>query len=307
MKIAIMGAGGVGGYLGGRLAEAGEDVSFIARGAHLDAMKMNGLRILSPLGDALINPIKAASDPAEIVPVDVILFCVKLYDLEEAAEQCRPLIKDGTAVISLLNGVDSVDRLRAIVGDGHVVGGLTYIFSSISAPGVIQHFGEATTVSFGGDSGGKYSHLTAFLNKCIDAGIDARIANDIQSEIWMKFMAWATFSGLTSLTRQPLGAFQQDPDLNALCRETLTEIASVAEAKGIRLPEDAVENRMALVPTQPPEAKPSTLVDLEHGRRLELEGQAGAVVRMGREIGIDTPINRVIYAALKPFINGSSK
>ena len=302
-----MGAGGVGGYLGGRLAEAGEDVCFIARGAHLDAMKMNGLKIRSPLGDALINPVKATSDPAEIAPVDVILFCVKLYDLKEAAEQCRPLIKDGTAIISLLNGVDSEVRLKAIVGDGHVIGGLTYIFSSISAPGVIQHFGEATAISFGEGNGGESSRLTAFLNNCINAGIDARIAHDIQSEIWLKFMAWATFSGLTSLTRQSLGAIQQDPDLNALCRETLTEIPSVAKAKGIRLPADAVESGMALMPAQPPEAKPSTLVDLEHGRRLELEGQAGAVVRMGRELGIDTPVNRVIYAALKPFINGASK
>ena len=307
MKIAVMGAGGVGGYLGGRLAEAGEDVSFIARGAHLDAIKRNGLRIMSPLGDALINPVKATSDPAEIGPVDVILFCVKLYDLEEAAEQCRLLIKDGTAIISLLNGVDSESRLKAIVGDDHVIGGLTYIFSSISAPGVIRHLGEATSVSFGEDNGGESSRLMAFLNNCISAGIDAHITNDIQSEIWMKFMAWATFGGLGSLTRQSLGAFQQDPDLNALYRETLAEIASVAEAKGIRLPADAVESRMALVSANPSEAKPSTLVDLEHGRRLELEGQAGAVVRMGREMGIDTPVNRVIYAALKPFINGASK
>ncbi|HZD26509.1 MAG TPA: 2-dehydropantoate 2-reductase, partial [Alphaproteobacteria bacterium] len=216
LKIAVMGAGGIGGYYGGRLAAAGEDVAFIARGAHLQAMQRDGLKIISPLGDAHIQPVTASDDPAGIGPVDIVMFCVKLYDVEQAAELCRPLVGPDTAVISFLNGIDSEDRMKPILGAGHVVGGVAHIPSNIREPGVIEHKARLAALQFGEDDGAESPRLKAFLAVCRNAGIDARIAPDIRAAIWNKFVMLASFAAVCGLTRQPAGPIKHDPDVAAL-------------------------------------------------------------------------------------------
>jgi len=305
LRIAVMGSGGIGGYFGGRLAQAGEDVSFIARGAHLAAVREHGLRIVSPLGDALIAPVRATDDPATIGPVDVVMFCVKLYDVEQAAALCRPLLGPDTAVISFLNGIDSEQRMRPILGPEHVVGGVAHIPSNISAPGVIEHKAELAALQFGEDDGRDSPRLAAFLAACQRADIQASLVPEIAVAIWSKFVLLAAFATVCCLTRQPAEAIRGDEDVAGLFREAVAEIVAVARAKGIALPADAAERTLQAMENFPPTVRPSMLVDLDRGRRIELEGLSGAVVRAGREAGVDTPVHRIAYAALKPYLNGA--
>jgi 2-dehydropantoate 2-reductase len=303
-RIAVMGSGGVGGYYGGRLAAAGEDVTFIARGAHLEAMRRHGLRIVSPLGDAHIDPVKASDDPAGIGPVDIVMFCVKLYDVETAAERCRPLIGPDTAVISFLNGIDSEDRMRPILGEGHVVAGVAHIPANIAEPGVIQHNGKFAALQFGEMDGSTSPRLSAFLDACKGAGIQASLVDDIQAAVWAKFTMLASFAAVACLARQPAAVIKADADITALFRGAVDEIVALAKAKGVNLPADQAEKTMQAFAGFPDGMKPSMLFDLENGRRIELEGLSGAVVRLGQQLGIDTPVHRVAYGALKPYVSG---
>ncbi len=304
MKIAIMGSGGVGGYFGARLAATGNDVTFIARGAHLDAMRSRGLRVQSPLGDVRIDPADATDDPTEVGPANIVLFATKLYDTEIAGEMCKPLIGADTALISLLNGVDSEQQLSRILGAQHVVGGVARISAEIAAPGVIQHHTNFAVIEFGELDGQKSERLQTFLAAATAAKIDAQLCDDITIAIWQKFLLLASFSGVTALTRLPAGPIRDNPETWNLMQEAAHEAGAVARARGVKLAENAVDEVVKVMGKLPDAMKASMLMDLERGKRLELEWLSGAVCRLGRETGVDTPVHRVVMAALSPFAAG---
>ncbi len=304
MKIAVMAAGAVGGYFGGRLAAAGEDVAFVARGAQLEALRANGLAVASALGDLSLRPVRATADPAEIGPVDVVLLAVKLWATEAAGEACRALIGDDTAVIPLQNGVDSIARLTPILGAEHVVGGVAYISAVISAPGKIHHNGDFARLVFGEAGGGTSSRLEAFGAACAQAGIDHTLSGDIVRAQWEKFVFLAGLAGATGLTRVPLGRILDDPDCRSLFRNLMNEVVAVGRAAGVALDADFAADRMAFSETLPATMKASLLEDLERGNRLELDWLSGEVVRRGRELGVATPANATAYAALKLHAGG---
>jgi len=305
MRIAIMGSGGVGGYVGVRLAAAGEDVTFIARGAHLAAIRERGLRIESALGDLTLSPAAATDDPATVGPVDLVIFAVKLYDTEAAAEAARALVGPATGVVTLQNGVDSVAVLSSVLGAGHVIGGVAHIASTIAAPGLIRHTGTLARLQVGELEGG-HSERVAALSEALDrAGVDHQVSDDIARDIWAKMVFLATFSGLTALTRLPIGPIREDPETRALYEAGLTEALAVAHARGIALPADFVARTLTRTDQLPAAMKSSLLHDLENGRRLELPWLSGAIVRMGAELGIATPIHGFIATALKLHAEGA--
>ncbi len=294
----VVGAGGVGGYFGGRLAAAGYDVALIARGAHLAAIRETGLRIESALGDAHIQPATATDDPATIGPVDVVLVAVKLWDTEAAVRAAAPLVGPETAVVSLQNGIDAADRLAAIVGAGHVFGGIGQIAAVIERPGVIRHTGTMATVIAGALDGRESPRAGALIAALGAAGVDARLSGDIERRIWEKFVFLVGLSALTSLTRRPIGPVRDDPGTRGLLAEIMTETWAVGRAKGVALDDDLVAKRLAFADTLPVEMTSSMAGDLARGNRLELDWLSGAVVRLGSELGVATPANAFVTAAL---------
>lgn len=299
MRIAVMAAGAVGGYFGGRMAAAGHDVSFIARGAQLDALRKNGLTIESTLGDLRLNAVKATSNPHEAGPVDVVLFAVKLWDTEAAAEAARPLVGPQTRVITLQNGVDSVERIAPILGEDHVAGGSAYIASVVAAPGVIKHTSPFAKMVCGRIDGRPDAQLAAFASAAQRAGIDIVVSDNIDRDRWQKFVFLVALSGATGATRMPLGPILADPDTRALFRGLMEEVIAVGRAKGVALTPGFVEDRMTFADAAPPGMKASLLHDLERGNRLEVDWLAGKVAALGRELGVSTPVNAAVYAALK--------
>ena len=247
MKIAVIGAGGVGGTFGAALAKAGADVWFLARGAHLDAMRTNGLRIVSPRGDTHLVPTQATDDPAAIGPADVVLFCVKLWDVESAGERIRPIVGPGTAVIPLQNGIDASDRLIPILGAGAVMGGVAQVSATIEGPGVVRQTGTFMRLVFGELSGGLSARGEAFLALCRKAGFDADLSKRIRTELWLKFIVLATNSAITAATRLPFGKLRDDPEVMALFEAATKEVVAVGQAKGIALPEDAAQRNMSFL------------------------------------------------------------
>ena len=304
MRIAVMGTGGVGGYFGARLAAAGLDVAVIARGRHLAAIRESGLRLASPKGDALIRPARATDDPAEIGPVDVVLFATKLWDVEGAGALCQPLLGPDTAVLSLLNGIDSEERLLPILGAAHVAGGVAYISATIAEPGLIRHFAMTPAIAFGELDGRPSPRLEAFHAAAIGAGIDARLSRDIWGLIWGKFIFLAAMAGVTALTRQPIGPIREDADMRRLLADAVAEAIAVADAKGVAHGTDQGK-LMQMLDGLVPGTKSSMLMDLEKGNRLEVAWLSGAVVKAGEAAGVAIPVHRVIAAALKPFALGA--
>lgn len=306
MKIAIMGAGGVGGYLGGKMAAAGEDVTFIARGAHLEALRRNGLRILG--ADAVHVPEVTATDtPEEIGVVDAVLFCVKLYDTAAATKAIAAIVGSKTMVLTLQNGIESLRDVGSVVGKTAMLGGAAYFPANISAPGEITFYGRIGThphIVFGEPGGGMSERVEAFLEVCGSAGIEAKGCSDTDRMLWEKFLLVAANSAVTSVTRCPVGAVRADPDLHWLQREAIVEAERVGRAAGIAFNDDMVSQVMAALDANAPDSKSSQLVDLENGRRLELDGLSGAIVRIGRELGVPTPVHATVYAALKPYRDG---
>jgi 2-dehydropantoate 2-reductase len=299
MRIAVMAAGAVGGYFGGRLAAAGHDVSFIARGAQLEAIRKNGLKIESPLGNLHLNNVRATSDPKDIGPVEVVLFAVKLWDTEIAAEKAKPLVGAQTRVITLQNGVDSVERIAPILGEDKVAGGAAYIASVIGAPGVISHTSQFAKMVCGRIDGKPDAQLAAFTAAAKEAGIDIAQAENINRERWEKFVFLIGLSGATGATRMSLGPILADPDTRAFFRSLMEEVIALARAKGVTLAPDFLETRMKFADTAPPGMKASLLHDLERGNRIEIDWLAGKVVALGRELGVPTPANAAVYAVLK--------
>jgi 2-dehydropantoate 2-reductase len=304
MKIAVMGAGAIGGYFGGRLAKAGFDVSFIARGAHLDVIRKNGLKVLSPLGDFTIHPATVTDDPAEVGPVDVILFMVKNYDTLRAAEQIRPLVGPDTAIIPFQNGVEARAMLSNVLGARHVLGGVAFIPASIQEPGVIKHNAELAKLVFGEFDKQITPRALSFLDALEKAGVTGEIPADISMVLWSKLMFLTSMSAINCITRQPVGLVQSDGETIALYMDAMREVAAVAVAHGVSLGEEAIADNMALAKSFPPNNKTSMFQDLEAGQRLEIDYLSGAVVRLGREKGIETPIHRTAWVAIKPWING---
>ncbi len=305
MKIAIVGAGGVGGYFGARLTAAGEDVTFIARGAHLEAMRKNGLRVLSALGDLTLPQVKAESDPTRVGAVDVVLIAVKLWSTEDAMQSARPLLGPATAVVSFQNGVEAIDIAARHFGKPHVMGGVAHIAAVIDSPGVIRNSGTLARLTFGELDGSASPRASSLLAACKRAGIDATLSDDIQRAIWEKFVFIVGLSGMTTLTRMPTGPIRSDPVTREMLRDVMTEVAAVARARGVGLAPDIVDAQMRFIDTLPPEMVASMLGDLVRGKRLEVEWLSGAAARLGMETGVPAPLNRAIYAALKLYANGA--
>jgi 2-dehydropantoate 2-reductase len=304
MKIAVVGAGGVGGYFGGRLAASGADVHFLARGAHLRAMRTSGLRIVSPKGDVHVPRVNATDDPSAIGPVDVVLFAVKLYDAEAAVHSLQPLIGPATIVLPFQNGVDGIDIVSRAVGRGHAGGGTCYVSAAIAEPGVIRHTAMDHLI-FGELDGSRSARLEALLAACGKTNFQSTLSTNVNVDIWTKFTRLSVLSGMTAVTRSPLGVIMADPDLRAMLKGAVAEALAVAHAAGIPVRNDMVEDVANAYDALPPHTRASMLVDLEAGRRLELPWLSGAVVRIGREVGVATPIHGFIAAVLKPFVNGA--
>jgi 2-dehydropantoate 2-reductase len=306
MRIAVIGAGGVGGAFGAALANAGADVTFVARGAHLAAMRQNGLRVEGGRGETVVRPAQATDDPATIGPVDFVMFCVKLWDVETAGAAIKPLIGPTTAVIPLQNGIDSAERLIPILGAQAVMGGVAQISAVIAEPGVIRQTGTFMRLVFGELEGGKSGRGEAFLGLCRKAGFDATHSDQIQTELWMKFLMLASNAAVTAATRSPMGVLREDPDTNALFARLYEEIAALARAKGIWLPDDAVQRTLAFNDKAPPTMMASMAHDLIRGNRIELPWLSGKVVALGRALNVPTPVHEILYAVLKPHIGGKT-
>jgi 2-dehydropantoate 2-reductase len=307
MRIAVMATGGVGGYFGAKLAQGGHDVSFVARGRHLAAMRDRGLTIKSANGDIRIARPAIVEDPGALGSVDVVLFAVKLWDTESAAAAIRPLVAKGGVVIPFQNGVESIERIGAVVGPEHVMGGVAYIAATIGEPGVIVHTGTMARLRFGPVHDSQQAVAETLLAACKGAGIEAELSPDIRRALWEKFAFLAAFSGLTSVARQPMGVLRSDPDLRATLEAAIRETWAVGRARGIALADDFVAQQMKFTDGLPAEMKSSMLNDLVAGNRLEAPWLAGAVARMGEAAGVATPVSATLYAVLKPYCAGAPR
>lgn len=300
MRIGVMAAGAVGGYFGGRLAAAGHDVVFFARGANLAALRTRGLKIESVKGDLQLPKANVTDDPKTVAPVDIVLFAVKLWDTEQAGALIRPIVNAGTRVITLQNGVDAVERLQPTLGADTVVGGAAYIATVIAAPGVIAHTSDFAQMRCGRVDGKPDDKLAAFVTAAKAAKVDIELTQTIDVERWKKFVFLVGLSSMTGATREPLGKILADPDTKAMFYGVMQEVVAVGRAKGVALPADFADDRMKYAATTPPGFKASLLHDLERGNRLEVDWLAGRVVALGRELGVPTPMNAAAYAVLKP-------
>jgi 2-dehydropantoate 2-reductase len=299
MRIAVMGSGGVGGYFGGRLAQVGEDVTFVARGAHLQAIRRDGLRVESPAGDFHVRP-AATDSPDSIGPVDLILFAVKSYDTESAGRSSLPLLGKDSTLLCLQNGVDNEERLVGILGAGPVLAGVVHVLSTIRAPGVIAQTAGPRTIALGEMDGQVTPRVERIHAVLTHAGIAARVSRRILVDLWEKFLFIAAQGGVTALTGLPVGEILACPETAELYRGVMEEVAAVGRARSVPIPGDAVERAVAFARGLEPGMRSSLAHDLAQGRRLEVEALAGAVVRYGREAGVPTPLSFAIYAALKP-------
>lgn len=335
MRIAVMGSGGVGGYFGGKLAAAGYDVTFIARGEHLEAMRADGLMVESVGGDFVVFPAQATDDPGTVGPVDLVIFAVKSWQLEEAAELARPLFaggaesggsergthepggsesgayepgapvdavdeSDGTVALPLLNGVENTDILARHYGEDRVLGGLCRVLSFIDAPGRIRHVGLDPIVVLGEMDDRRTERVERIHRTFVDAGIRTEIPDDIQVAIWRKFLLISTWSGIGAVTRVSIGRWRSEEGIRSMAEDALREVVAVGRARGVDLPEDHVETAMGAFDAAPPEGTASMQRDVVAGRPSELEAQSGAVVRLGAEVGVTTPVHGFLYHSLLP-------
>jgi 2-dehydropantoate 2-reductase len=305
MRIAVIGTGGIGGPYGASLAKAGADVTFVARGAHLAAIRESGLRIEGDRGEIHIRPAQATDDIAGIGTVDFVLLCVKLWDVENVGAQLRAVVGPGTAVVPLQNGVDAAERLVPILRREAVMGGTAYVTGNIASPGVIRQTGAYQRMTFG-ELDGRLSERGRRLSAlCKTAGFEGVLSPDIRVPLWEKFILLVPAAGLNALTRLPLGRWREDSDLLALYEAALHETIAVGRAEGVRLPPDSAKKASKMMWSMPSYLTTSMGTDLLRGNRLELPWFSGKVVELGRRHGIPTPVNGFIYAALKPYINGT--
>jgi len=298
MRIAVMGSGGVGGYFGARLASAGCDITFIARGAHLEAMRSSGLLVKSQLGDIRIETPRVTADPAGIGTVDLVLFGVKLWDTEAAARAIVPLVGPQTGVVSFQNGVLKDALLRSILGEKAVMGGVCYIAATIARPGVIEHSGTMQKLVFGETDGKPSARVQDLLEACRGAGIDAEASADIRRATWEKFVFLVGLSATTATMRAPVGAVRAHPRSRAMLLAAMQEVVAVGRAEGVALANDFAENRLAFCDSLPPGMNASMRNDLERGNRLEVDWLSGDVAARGERLGIPTPVNQTVYDIL---------
>jgi 2-dehydropantoate 2-reductase len=305
MRIAVVGAGGIGAPYGAALATAGAEVAFIARGAHLAAMREHGLRVEGDRGEIHIRPVAATDNPAEIGAVDIVLLCVKLWDVESAGMQIRALVGPQTGVIPLQNGVDAHERLIPILGRAAVMAGSAFVTGSIVAPGVVRQTGAYQRMTFGELDGRFSGRGRALAESCAAAGFEGEFSREILVALWEKFLLLVPLANVNALTRVPLGVYRDDPDLWRLVEASLAETEAVGRAEGVALPPDAAARTAAMFRSMPPYHMTSMGNDLLRGNRLELPWLAGKVVELGRKHGIATPVNGFAYAVLKPHANGT--
>jgi len=305
MRIAVIGAGGVGGVFGAALAKAGANVIFVARGAHLAAMRERGLRIEGGRGELVLQPAQATDDPASIGPVDLVLICVKLWDVESAGAAVRPLIGPETGVIPLQNGIDASERLSPILGERAVMGGVAQVSATIAEPGVIRQTGALQRLVFGELDGRRSERAERFLALCQKAGFDATLTGNIERALWEKFVLLVAMSSITAVTRLPVGKLRDDPDLWELYRTVMNEVVAVGRARGVDIAPDLAEKLLAPVKSFPATGMASMAVDLLRGNRIELPWLAGKAVSLGREHGVPMPATATLYAALKPYVDGT--
>lgn len=300
MKIAVIGTGGVGGYFGGKLALAGHhEVTFLARGKHLEAIKQNGLQILSPQGDFLINPAQATADIDSIGQVDLIILGVKAWQVKENLPHLQKLIKDKTMILPLQNGVLVPEELKNELKEASVLGGICRIFSEIKAPGVIRHVGVEPTIVFGALDNEKSDQILQLKEAFDQANIASKVAEDIQVELWKKFI-FICSGGLVALTRSNYGTLRNLPETRKLMKALLYEIYEVAQKAGVKVKADYVENTFSFIDQFPEEATTSLARDIWEGKPSELEYQNGTVVKLGEKFGVETPVNRFVYTCLLP-------
>ena len=304
MRIAVMAAGAVGGYFGARLAAAGHDVAFIARGAHRDAMRREGLRIESTLGDLHLEDLIVTDDASEVGPVDVVLFAVKLWDTETAGEHTRPLLGPNTRVITLQNGVDSVERLAPILDNEAAIGGATYVVTTIARPGLIRHTGTYAKIRCGRLDRRPDPVLAGYIEQMEAAKLDITLSDNMLLDLWKKFVLLSGTSGITASTRQPLGVIRDDEDMRALFYKLMHETMAVGRAAGVEFPPDFPAELDRAVAGFAPDMRASMANDLAAGNRLELDWLAGKVVALGRKYAVPTPAQEAVYAILKPYRMG---
>ncbi|MDX2644261.1 2-dehydropantoate 2-reductase [Streptomyces sp. PA03-1a] len=305
MRIAVVGAGGVGGYFGTRLAEAGNEVTFVARGRHLEAIRANGgLAVRSPLGEFRAPADRFVPDIGDVGPADVVLVAVKLWDTEDVATRLRGLAEAGARVISLQNGVQKDSVLRRHLPPEAVWGGVCYISAVIEEPGVVSHRGTMQKLVFGPYDGQGAARAEEFREVCEKAGVDAEVSADIARVLWQKFVFLTGLSGTTSAVRQPIGVVRADPATRSLLRDVMAEVVAVGRASGVRVDESFVDEQLAFCDTLPATMTSSMHNDLEQGNRLELPWLSGGVADLGRELGVPTPRNRTVADILAPYVPG---
>lgn len=300
MRIAIMGTGGVGGYYGGLLSLRGHEVTFIARGAHLKAIQENGLQVKSIHGDFHVKPAQVTDDPIQIGPVDLVVFCTKTYSISEAAEQIKPLIASNTIVLPLQNGIDAADRIGAVVGMEHMLGGVTWISSAVEAPGIIKQVSQFRRVVMGELDGQMTTRIQAIHKVFKETEIIVELSENILKVMWTKFVFISTVSSLGSLTRLTIGQYRSVPETRAMMTSLMQEVESVARALGVELDEDVIQKSLDFIDNAAFHIKPSMQLDVEAGRRSEIEAMIGVIGRKGRKLGVPTPIADTVYASLLP-------
>jgi 2-dehydropantoate 2-reductase len=306
MRIAVVGAGGVGGFFGGKLAGAGHDVTFVARGRHLDAIRAGGLVVESATGGFTVAPARAVERIGEVGPVDVAMVCVKMWDVDATAPALAPLVAGGGVAIPFQNGVDSPAILRKALGDDKVLGGVAYIAATIKAPGIIAHTGTMARLTVGAFDARLAAQAAGFAAACAAAGVECENAADVRVALWKKYVFLTALSGVTSVARQPVGVVRADPDLRAAFAASMNETVALARAQGLDLGDDFSTKQLAFLDTLPAEMRSSMQNDLAAGNRLEAPWLAGGVARMARAAGVPAPVNATIYAALKPYVDGAT-
>ena len=304
MRIVVMGSGGTGGFFGAKLARAGEDITFVARGAHLEAIRRHGLRVKSaPEGEWVVQA-PAVERLDGLAPADLVLFCVKSFDTETAARALPPVLGPDTGVLSIQNGVDNEDKLEAILGKGRVPGGMTQVFATIESPGVIQH-SLLGRIQFGEMDGRESARARAFLEACRRASIPCELSTDVRRTLWGKYVSLVAHSAMTALTRCPTGIVRTVPETRRLYRLLLEELAALAKASGVDLGPGVVDASMTTLDAIGAQAYSSLHYDLTHGKRLELEALQGHAVALGERYGIATPMLFAVYALLRPHLDGA--
>lgn len=307
MRVAVMGSGGLGGYFGALLAKGGADVSFIARGAHLEAMRRNGLRVEGGPEPFHLEHVHATDDPGEVGSVDLVMVCVKLWDTEAALKQLQPLVGPDTTLVSFQNGVLKDAMLRAAYDDSQLIGGVAYVATTVSEPGVIRRTGPLQRLIVGEFDGSRSARVEAFHAAALAGGIDAEFSDDIRRAIWEKFVFLVGLSATTTTMRLPIGPIRENPQSRALLLDLMREVVMVGRAHGVPLPEDYAEQRLQFANGVSAEMTSSMHHDLGRGKRLEVRWLSGGVVELGKEVGVDTPLNRAVADILSVHANGRSE